>query len=281
MRRATRSVCKLSSAIRTIRGSSTSSATISSAPTSRSAICCNQAVGYLTGLLASVWEKGQALISIFSLLIITPVVAFYLICDWDRMVDTLDRLIPLPQRETVRSLVPGDRRDDLGLCARPVRRVPDPRLLLCRRLDAGGLELRPADRRRVRADQLHSLCRLADRARALARVAVAQFFPDWSGILIVAGIVLVGQFLEGNVLSPNLVGHSVGLHPVWLMFALVRVRLSVRLRRAAARRAARGGSGRADPICGAALSWQSRSIPETDRPRRTPYHRLCRRSCLR
>src|SRR5580704_10101831 len=64
----------------------------------------NQATGYLTGLLASVCERGQALISIFSLLIITPVVAFYLICDWDGMVDTLDRLIPLPQRETVRGL---------------------------------------------------------------------------------------------------------------------------------------------------------------------------------
>jgi predicted PurR-regulated permease PerM len=51
-------------------------------------------------------------------------------------------------------------------------------------------------------------------------VAVAQFFPDWGHILIVAGIILFGQFLEGNVLAPKLVGHSVGLHPVWLMFAL-------------------------------------------------------------
>ena len=51
-------------------------------------------------------------------------------------------------------------------------------------------------------------------------VALAQFFPDWSRIVMIAGIVLIGQFLEGNVLSPKLVGHSVGLHPVWLMFAL-------------------------------------------------------------
>jgi len=64
----------------------------------------NQASGYLTRLLASVWESGQALISIFSLDIITPVVALYLICDWDGIVDTVDRLIPLPQRETVRGL---------------------------------------------------------------------------------------------------------------------------------------------------------------------------------
>src|SRR6202012_4884770 len=51
-------------------------------------------------------------------------------------------------------------------------------------------------------------------------VAVAQFFPDWTHIVIVGTIVLVGQFFEGNVLAPKLVGHTVGLHPVWLMFAL-------------------------------------------------------------
>jgi predicted PurR-regulated permease PerM len=33
-------------------------------------------------------------------------------------------------------------------------------------------------------------------------------------------VFFVGQFIEGNILSPKLVGRSVGLHPVWLMFAL-------------------------------------------------------------
>src|SRR5262249_30194633 len=52
-------------------------------------------------------------------------------------------------------------------------------------------------------------------------VAVAQFFPDWTSILMVLGVFLLGQFLEGNVIAPKLVGESVGLHPVWLMFALL------------------------------------------------------------
>src|SRR5262249_18997375 len=39
-------------------------------------------------------------------------------------------------------------------------------------------------------------------------------------ILIVVGVFAAGQFIEGNILSPKLVGHSIGLHPVWLMFAL-------------------------------------------------------------
>src|SRR5262249_5962957 len=50
----------------------------------------NQATVYLTGTLTSVWAKGQALISLFSLIVITPVVAFYLICDWRRMLASVD-----------------------------------------------------------------------------------------------------------------------------------------------------------------------------------------------
>ena len=51
-------------------------------------------------------------------------------------------------------------------------------------------------------------------------VALVQFWPEYWSILLVVGIFALGQFLEGNFLSPNLVGKSVGLHPVWLMFAL-------------------------------------------------------------
>jgi predicted PurR-regulated permease PerM len=52
-------------------------------------------------------------------------------------------------------------------------------------------------------------------------VAVAQFWPDWSSILMVVGVFAIGQVLEGYFLTPNLVGKRVGLHPVWLMFSLL------------------------------------------------------------
>jgi len=51
-------------------------------------------------------------------------------------------------------------------------------------------------------------------------VALVQFWPDWVMIVAVAGVFFLGQFVEGNILQPKLVGSSVGLHPVWLMFAL-------------------------------------------------------------
>jgi predicted PurR-regulated permease PerM len=180
----------------------------------------NQAAGYLTGFLATLWSKGQALLSIFSLLIVTPVVAFYLTCDWDRMLGTVDRLIPLPQRETVRSL---GREIDATISA-----YVHGQSGLCLILGsyyglaltfAGlsfGLLIGVVSGIISFIPYLGSLTALV----LSIGVALAQFFPDWSRIVIVAGVVLFGQFMEGNVLAPKLVGHSVGLHPVWLMFAL-------------------------------------------------------------
>jgi predicted PurR-regulated permease PerM len=179
-----------------------------------------EAMGYLSGFLGSLWTRGQALISIFSLAIITPVVAFYLICDWDRMVSTLDRLIPVPQRETVRSL---GHEIDKTISAY-LRGQSGVGLILgsyyAIGLTSAGLSFG------LLIGVVSGLISFIPYVGSLTAlvlslgVALAQFFPDWSHILIVAGVVLFGQFLEGNVLAPFLVGHSVGLHPVWLMFAL-------------------------------------------------------------
>jgi len=51
-------------------------------------------------------------------------------------------------------------------------------------------------------------------------IALAQFSPEWIWVVVVVGIFMFGQFVEGNILVPKLVGDSVGLHPLWLMFAL-------------------------------------------------------------
>src|SRR3546814_6689255 len=51
-------------------------------------------------------------------------------------------------------------------------------------------------------------------------LALAQF-DSWISVVIVAAVFFVGQAVEGNVLTPKLVGDRVGLHPVWVMFALL------------------------------------------------------------
>jgi predicted PurR-regulated permease PerM len=175
---------------------------------------------YFSQFLGSIWTTGRALISIFSLLIITPVVAFYLICDWDGMISGLDRLIPLSQRDTVRGLC---REIDATLSSY-VRGQSAVCLILgsyyAVALTLTGLSFG------LLIGIVSGLITFIPYVGSLTALvlslvmAMVQFFPDWSHIVIVAGVVLFGQFVEGNVLAPYLVGHSVGLHPVWLMFAL-------------------------------------------------------------
>jgi predicted PurR-regulated permease PerM len=63
-----------------------------------------QGMTWLGRFLTSLWSGGQALVGILSLLVVTPVVAFYLLLDWDKMVARMDSWVPVDQRETVRQI---------------------------------------------------------------------------------------------------------------------------------------------------------------------------------
>ncbi len=175
---------------------------------------------YLVALLGSILAGGQALISVFSLLVVTPVVAFYLLVDWDRMIRTVDSWLPLRYRETIRRLardidkaLSGFVRGQATLClilggfyavALMVIGLNFGALI---GITAGFLSIIP---------YVGSLTGLI----LSVGVAIVQFWPDYFWILVTLGIFAFGQFVEGNILSPKLLGRSVGVHPVWLMFAL-------------------------------------------------------------
>ena len=217
----------------------------------------NQAMGYLTGVLASLWAKGQALISIFSLLIITPVVAFYLGCDWDRIVLSVDELIPLKQRETVRGLA---REIDASISA--YVHGQSGVCLILGSYYAVGLTLAGLSFGFLIGVVcgLISFIPYAGSLTALVVslcVALAQFFPEWGRIVIVVAIVLVGQFFEGNVLVAEARRAQRRAASGLAHVRAVCFRLSVWIRRTVAGRAARGGRRSADPICAAALSGKS------------------------
>jgi len=179
-----------------------------------------QGAGWLTAFLRSLWSGGQALISLFSLLVVTPVVAFYLLYDWDHMVSAVDSWLPRPYRDTIRQLaremndaISGFVRGQTAIC------------LILGSFYAVGLTLAGLNFGFLigMVAGLISFIPYVGSMTGLilsVGVAIAQFWPEWSSVLVVIGIFFAGQFFEGNVLQPKLLGSSIGLHPVWVMFAL-------------------------------------------------------------
>ena len=179
-----------------------------------------QVATWLLSFSYSLWTGGKALVSFASVLIVMPVVTFYLIRDWHAMIDRVDSWIPVRQRETVRQLgreidaaIGGFLRGQFGVClvlgcyyAIGLMLVGLDFALLIG-LTAGVITFVP---------YIGSMTGLM----IAASVAIAQFWPDWKRITLVVAIFLVGQFIEGNIVSPKFVGERVGLHPVWLIFAM-------------------------------------------------------------
>lgn len=169
-----------------------------------------------SGLLSS----ALSVISAVVFIVVVPVVAFYLLLDWDNMVARIDALIPLDHRETVRSLA-----RDIDLVLAGFVRGQVSVCLILGTFYSVALMLAGLDFGLI-VGAIAGLITFIPYVGALIGGALAiglalfQFWGDWVQIAIVAGIFAVGQFLEGNIVTPKLVGGSVGLHPVWLLFAL-------------------------------------------------------------
>jgi predicted PurR-regulated permease PerM len=179
-----------------------------------------KATGWLATFLQSLWSGGMALVNVLSLLVVTPIVAFYLLADWDHLVAKVDSWLPRDYVEEVRAIA----RDIDTTMAGFIRGQGTVCLLLgafyAVGLSLAGLKFGLAIG--MGAGLLSFIPYVGAIVGGVLAIGVAlvQFWPDYSSVLIVAGIFAAGQFLEGNFLSPKLVGGSIGLHPVWLMFAL-------------------------------------------------------------
>jgi predicted PurR-regulated permease PerM len=181
----------------------------------------SQGIGWITTFLKSLWSGGRALVSLFSLLVIAPVVGFYFIYDWHKMIARVDSWVPLRQRDIVRQLagevdaaISGFIRGQTAVC------------LILGSFYAIALTLTGLNFGLLigLVSGVITFIPYVGSTTGLVLslgVAIAQFWPEWTSIAIVLAVFVAGQFIEGNILSPKLVGESVGLHPVWLIFALL------------------------------------------------------------
>jgi predicted PurR-regulated permease PerM len=171
-------------------------------------------------IVATMWAGGKSVVSFVSLIVVMPVVTFYLLIDWHRMVTTFDSWLPLEHRDVVHGLVVEiDRvitafvRGQLAVCC--ILGTFYGVLLWLVGLNFGWV-IGLAAGFLTFVPYVGSMTGLV----LAVSMAVAQFWPDPTWMIVVLGICSVGQFLEGNILVPNLVGRSVGLHPVLLIFSM-------------------------------------------------------------
>lgn len=179
-----------------------------------------KAAGWILSLLSSILSGGMALVNLVSLLVVTPIVAFYLLEDWDHMVAKVDSWLPREHAGTIRGLAT-EINDALAGFIRGQGTV----CLLLGSFYGIGLTL-VGLKFGLAIGLTAGLLTFIPYAGAIIGgvlaigVGLVQFWPDYTSILMIAGVFAAGQFLEGNILSPKLVGHRIGLHPVWLIFAL-------------------------------------------------------------
>ena len=177
-------------------------------------------VGWIGNALGKLLSGGLALVNVLSLVFITPVVTFYLLRDWNRLVARIDGWLPRRHAPVIREQVRLIDRTLAGF----VRGQATVCLLLGLFYGIGlgliGLDFGLAVG--LFAGFLSFVPFLGSIVGFVAGVglALAQF-SDWLPVAGVAALFVVGQAIEGNLLTPKLVGDRVGLHPVWVIFAVL------------------------------------------------------------
>ena len=180
-----------------------------------------KAAGFVGGLVQGVLGGGLAVINLLSLLLITPIVTFYMLRDWHRMVQHMDGWLPREHAATIRAeihevseVLSGFVRGQAAVCAilavfyAIALSLAGLNYGLLIGLIAGALVFIPF------AGTLFGLL-------FAGGVAAVQFWPDYQHVAIVLGVFVFGHLVESNFITPRLVGEKVGLHPVWIIFALL------------------------------------------------------------
>ena len=177
-------------------------------------------VGIATEIVNRIWSGGVAIVNLASVILITPVVAFYLLRDWDAIVARIDSWLPRSQLHTIRM--------QMRLIDQALAGFVRGQTLVCLisgTLYAVGWTAVGLDFGLV-LGLVTGLLSFIPYVGAFIGISVAmiigvgQFWPDFMTLGLVLGVYLVAQAFEGTFIAPRLVGRNVGLHDLWIIFAL-------------------------------------------------------------
>ena len=177
-------------------------------------------VKWLGSLLGGIWKGGLALFNVLSLILITPVVSFYLLRDWDKIVAKVDSWLPRDYAPAIRSVV-----KDIDITIAGFVRGQGTVCLFLAVFYGVGLTIVGLDFGLVVGITTGLISfipyfgMLVGMATALA-IAIVQF-GEVVPVVLVLIVFGAGQIIESMFLTPKLVGEKVGLQAVWVIFALM------------------------------------------------------------
>lgn len=177
-------------------------------------------IGVLTNVTGQIMQSGLGFINTLVIMIVMPVVAVYLLLDWDRMVKGVDSLLPPRHKPEIQELL-----RDMDIALAGFLRGQGAVLLILAvyygtTLSLAGLHFGLAIG--IIAGLFSFIPYFGSFLGFVLSIGVGlvQFWPDWVSISVIAGIYVIGQLFESYFLYPKLVGSSIRLHPVWMMFAI-------------------------------------------------------------
>jgi predicted PurR-regulated permease PerM len=179
-----------------------------------------EAVNWTARVVRGVLSGGLALFDVLSVVLITPIVAFYLLRDWDKLTAAVESWLPREHRQVILGQVREVDRTLAGFVRGQASVCLALGVFYALALTAVGLNFGLVVG--LAAGFLSFVPFVGSLVGFASSVGIAMFqYDDWLMVGVVAGIFIFGQAVEGNVLTPKLVGDRVGLHPVWVMFALL------------------------------------------------------------
>ena len=176
-------------------------------------------LSFLTSALTRLIGSGFALFNVLTLVVVTPIVAFYLLRDWPRIIASVDAWLPRRYATAIRTQVREiDRILSAWLRGQALCCVALA-LFYCVGLSLVGLDLGLIVG--ITAGMLSFIPYVGTITGAVTSLALAAAqFPTWYGVAKVGAVFVLGQLLEGYVIYPRFLGDRVELHAVWVIFAL-------------------------------------------------------------
>lgn len=178
-----------------------------------------QIANLIAEIVNDVWVSSLALINVISLLSITPITAYYILNDWDKVKSTLEGGLPIKYKYQIKRLW-----NEIDVVLSSYIRG---QVIICSILAAYytislvSIGLDYSIFVGIATGLVSFIPYIGPIFGACAGGLVAFFqWGDLISILVVVGIFAVGQFIEGYFITPKLMSQKLNVHPVWIIFGL-------------------------------------------------------------